>query len=616
MSQKVKIQDGIISYSAADPVLGLDFNVAGVMSVTNQLNIGAVNTATAGVISMPDGTSTNRGKLDITTGAHSSLNIYENSLGSGLYMNNVQWPSAVTSPYPGMFLGVSAVNQLMYYPFLIGNTNSDILTNAELNALFPSAQVGQNVVGPTMLYYSIGSGEWRRLGGSGVTPPAPISPVNEITYTSTTTATDQVIDSVLMSTYRAATYRITIVSGSFTQYTEVRMLHDGANMYLGEIDTMTSGPLLATFTADISGGNMRLLSSPVNANTLYTAVSILITSNVVTAAPTATVNTISYTSTTPALNQVVDAVSTSLYRTVTYRVAVASGSFTQYTEIRATHDGTDVYLSEINTLTSGPVLATFSADISSGNMRLLSSPVNANTLYTAVSTLVSLNPILSPQPLSIVNAFSYTSTTVATDQLINSITVAAYSAATYRIAVTSGSFTQYTEIHMFHDGINMYLTEINTLTPGPVLATFSADISGGNMRLLSSPVNANTLYTVVSILISNSIITPLPPPVTSLVNKIIYTATTTTVDQVIDSVPMLNYGAATYRIVVASGIYRQYTEVRILHDLTNVYINEFNTITPSSILATFSADISSGNMRLLSSPVNANTVYTVVSIGV
>jgi len=386
MSQKVKIQDGVIRYSASDPFLALDFNVAGVMSVTNQINVGSIGTAVFGSMSTTDGTATNRGKLDITTGAYSALNIYENALDSGLYFNNVQWPSSINSPLPGMFLGVSDLNQLAYYPFILGQPSSDTLTDAELNVLYPSAQIGQNAVGPTLVYYSIGSGQWRRLGaGSGPTPPPVVSPVNEITYTSTTTAVDQVIDSVPMSTYRAATYRITIVSGSSTQYTEVRMLNDGANMYLGEIDTMTSGPVLATFTADVSGSNMRLLSTPVNANTLYTVVSILISNNTTPPPVVSLISKIVYTSTTTAVDQVLDSVSTLVYGAATYRIVIASGASRQYTEVRMLHDSSNIYLDEINTITPGPILATFTADISGSNMRLLSTPVNANTVYTLVS---------------------------------------------------------------------------------------------------------------------------------------------------------------------------------------------------------------------------------------
>lgn len=96
------------------------------------------------------------------------------------------------------------------------------------------------------------------------------------TLTTSTTAVDQIIDSVPIATYRIATYRISVTSGSSYQYTEVSIMQDGVNSYINEINTMVSGVILATFTADISSGNMRLLTTPVNAVTVYKTVSILV----------------------------------------------------------------------------------------------------------------------------------------------------------------------------------------------------------------------------------------------------------------------------------------------------------------------------------------------------
>ena len=157
MSQKVKIQDGIISYSAADPTLALDFNVAGT------INVWGINSPNDGVIASPDTTVLNSKRLDITTGTNSTLNIYENAIGGSLYLNNAQWPAGTTQPHPGMFLGVSDVNKLAYYPFILGNNASDVLTATDLNTLYPTAQTAQCVMGPNVMYYSLGSGQWRKI---------------------------------------------------------------------------------------------------------------------------------------------------------------------------------------------------------------------------------------------------------------------------------------------------------------------------------------------------------------------------------------------------------------------------------------------------------------------
>ena len=157
MGQKVKIQDATINYSSADPTLALDFNVAG------SINVWGINSPVDGVIASPDATVLNSKRLDITTGTNSTLNIYENATGGSLYLNNAQWPPGTTQPHPGMFLGVSNVNKLAYYPFILGNNASDTLTAANLNALYPAAQPAQCVLGPTVMYYSLGASQWRKI---------------------------------------------------------------------------------------------------------------------------------------------------------------------------------------------------------------------------------------------------------------------------------------------------------------------------------------------------------------------------------------------------------------------------------------------------------------------
>ena len=103
-----------------------------------------------------------------------------------------------------------------------------------------------------------------------------VGTLGSATLTTSTTTANQVVDANPIATYRAVSYKITVTSGSAYEYTEVRILHDGTNTYTNEINTMLSGAALATFSADISGGNMRLLVTPVNAATTIKAVSTLI----------------------------------------------------------------------------------------------------------------------------------------------------------------------------------------------------------------------------------------------------------------------------------------------------------------------------------------------------
>jgi hypothetical protein len=109
---------------------------------------------------------------------------------------------------------------------------------------------------------------------TGVTTSGIIS-VNNVGFidsntlvTSATTAS-QVVDQNAIATYRVVKYQISITSGGSFQYTEVTLMHDGTNVYMDETDVLNTGAILATFTADVFGGNMRLLTTPTNAITTY-----------------------------------------------------------------------------------------------------------------------------------------------------------------------------------------------------------------------------------------------------------------------------------------------------------------------------------------------------------
>ena len=86
------------------------------------------------------------------------------------------------------------------------------------------------------------------------------------TVSSTTTATDQTsIDSFSASTHRSAKYNVQITRGSEYQTTEISVVHDGSDSYGTEYATIKTGATLATFSTDISGGNVRLLATPSSA---------------------------------------------------------------------------------------------------------------------------------------------------------------------------------------------------------------------------------------------------------------------------------------------------------------------------------------------------------------
>jgi FlaA1/EpsC-like NDP-sugar epimerase len=81
------------------------------------------------------------------------------------------------------------------------------------------------------------------------------------------------LHSLNISSYRTAKYIVQAISGSNVQAQEILMIHDGTDVYMTEYSQVlgSSNSVITTFDASISGGNMNLLVTPVNAITTYIA---------------------------------------------------------------------------------------------------------------------------------------------------------------------------------------------------------------------------------------------------------------------------------------------------------------------------------------------------------
>jgi hypothetical protein len=74
---------------------------------------------------------------------------------------------------------------------------------------------------------------------------------------------------------------------------------------------------------------------------------------------------------------------------VEYLIQAKTGSNTHVSKVLLIHNGTDVTITEQNTLSSDTYLASYSADINSGNIRLLVTPASAtSTTVKVVATAI------------------------------------------------------------------------------------------------------------------------------------------------------------------------------------------------------------------------------------
>lgn len=84
----------------------------------------------------------------------------------------------------------------------------------------------------------------------------------------------------------------------------------------------------------------------------------------------------------------------------------------------------------------------------------------------------------------------YTTATTA-NQVLDSFSAASFRTAKYLVQVhdTANNDYQSSEILLIHDGVDPYITEYAIVFTNGSLATFNADINGGNTRLLVTPTN-------------------------------------------------------------------------------------------------------------------------------
>jgi len=89
------------------------------------------------------------------------------------------------------------------------------------------------------------------------------------TLTTTSTSTDTVA-SVSATVNRSATFQVQVTRGTQYHMTTINMIHDGTQAFISEYGTIRTGQSLATFSADISGGNLRLRVTPTStASTVF-----------------------------------------------------------------------------------------------------------------------------------------------------------------------------------------------------------------------------------------------------------------------------------------------------------------------------------------------------------
>ena len=143
---------------------------------------------------------------------------------------------------------------------LTGTPNIEVGTIAASSATF----TGNVSIGGTLTYEDVTNVDSIGIitARSGIEIGGPVI-LNLNTSTSTTTSTSQgSVDTFSVTDYRSASYQIQITRGTEYHVTSLNIVHDGTDVYVSEFGTINTGAILATFTADINSGNVRVLATP------------------------------------------------------------------------------------------------------------------------------------------------------------------------------------------------------------------------------------------------------------------------------------------------------------------------------------------------------------------
>ena len=154
------------------------------------------------------------------------------------------------------------------------------------------------------------------------------------------------------------------------------------------------------------------------------------------------------------------------------------------------------------------VAGTLSADVIDTNV-ISSTDSSAVT----ISDNLQVNGTLSATAitgLSILNNSSQSDGTVthsgsSAAQPLDSFAVATYRSAKYQVSITDTSNSRYglDEVYVTHNGSTAYISSTGVSSTGSSLVTYSADVSGGQCRILMIPISSDSVtYRFVKTLIN------------------------------------------------------------------------------------------------------------------
>jgi len=132
---------------------------------------------------------------------------------------------------------------------LVGTSGKTAVTTTDTQTLYAKTLSGATV--DTSISATAGAGS--------------IINTSVLAFSTNSSTTNQVMDTTPTATYRSVSYIIQVSNpGGSYQQSQINIIFEGSTAYITEYGNMLTGSSLADYSADINGGNIRLLVSPLN----------------------------------------------------------------------------------------------------------------------------------------------------------------------------------------------------------------------------------------------------------------------------------------------------------------------------------------------------------------
>jgi len=292
-------------------------------------------------------------------------------------------------------------------------------------------------------------------------------------------------------------------------------------------------------------------------------------------------------------SEVIDSWAHASFRGAKYYISVNNASKTELSNIECSvvHNGTTAFISTYNIVNTGNNdLVTLTAAINGSNVEVKAAGLEPNLRIHAYRIILADNEAdRSSTNINVIGDVTVSSSTTTLD----TFSTGTYQAAHYVIVSHNASegHSAICEAAVVSDGTNAFVTQYAlTSTKGTDQIILSVGHAGSTTTLsATSTSGGSTKVNAYRVNLSRG-------------------AGTSSASATLDSVSASNIRSAKYNVQVvdATGGNYELFEANVTHDGSNAYVSTFGNVGSTTGLITVTADIDSGNLRLLGTINNTN----------